>query len=418
MNPEADQLWRAPRWALAALLAVLGMLGPFSIDTYIPAFSGIARALDASPVQMQQTLSAYLFGFAFMNLFHGALADSFGRRPVVLWGIAVFTLASAGCAMSQSIGQLVLFRGLQGLSTGAGIVVSRAVVRDMFPPAQAQQVMSQVTIYFGVAPAIAPIIGGWLFVHAGWHAIFWFLTGVGVTLWIANFRLLPETLHVTQRQPFNVRNLMQGYWQLGSSPRFLLLALASGVPFNGMFLYVLSAPAFLGDLLGLAPTQFFWFFLLTIAGIMGGAWVSGRLAGKIAPRRQIRHGFLIMLLVSLFNVAANFVLAPNAGWALPTIALFAFGWALMVPVVTLLVLDLYPERRGLASSLQAVIGSTANGVVAGVIAPLVMHSTRALAVSSLLMMCLGLLAWIWLNRHWPEIGRLHAAETAVVSKLS
>ena len=125
MNPEADQLWRAPRWALAVLLAVLGMLGPFSIDTYIPAFSGIARALDASPVQMQQTLSAYLFGFAFMNLFHGALADSFGRRPVILWGIAVFALASAGCALSQTVGQLVLFRGLQGLSTGAGIVVSR-----------------------------------------------------------------------------------------------------------------------------------------------------------------------------------------------------------------------------------------------------------------------------------------------------
>jgi MFS transporter, DHA1 family, multidrug resistance protein len=283
------------------------------------------------------------------------------------------------------------------------------VIRDMFPPAQAQKVMSQVTIYFGVAPAIAPIIGGWLFVHAGWHSIFWFLTGVGVALWIANFRLLPETLHVTQRQPFNVRNLMQGYWQLGSSPRFLLLALASGVPFNGMFLYVLSAPAFLGEHLALAPTQFFWFFVLTIGGIMGGAWTSGRLAGKITPRRQIRHGFLIMLVVSLGNVAANFLLTPTAAWALFPIALFAFGWALMVPVVTLLVLDLYPERRGLSSSLQAVIGSTANGIVAGVIAPLVMHSTRALAVSSLLMMCVGLTAWLWLHRRWPDTGRAMAA---------
>ena len=163
-------------------------------------------------------------------------------------------------------------------------MVSRAVIRDMFPPAEAQKVMSQVTIYFGVAPAIAPIIGGWLFVHAGWHAIFWFLTGVGVVLWVANYKLLPETLHGDQRQPFNVRNLMRGYWQLGSNPRFLLLALASGVPFNGMFLYVLAAPAFLGEHLRLAPTQFFWFFLLTIGGIMGGAWASGRLAGKITPR--------------------------------------------------------------------------------------------------------------------------------------
>lgn len=405
MNPQAHQLWTAPRWALAALLALLGMLGPFSIDTYIPAFSGIAQAIGATPVQMQQTLSAYLFGFAFMNLLHGALSDSFGRRPVVLWGIAVFTLASAGCALSQTIGQLVFFRALQGLSTGAGIVVSRAVIRDMFPPDQAQKVMSQVTIYFGVAPAVAPIVGGWLFVHAGWHSIFWFLTSVGVALWIANWKLLPETLHVTHRQPFNVRNLMRGYWQLGSSPQFLLLALASGIPFNGMFLYVLSAPAFLGQHLHLAPTEFFWFFILTISGIMGGSFASGRLAGRIPPKRQIRWGFIVMFAVSLANVAANFLFPARAAWALIPIAVFAFGWALMVPVVTLLVLDLYPQRRGMASSLQAFIGSSANGIVAGVIAPLVMDSTRQLAVASLLMMGVGLVAWLVVKRRWPETGR-------------
>jgi DHA1 family bicyclomycin/chloramphenicol resistance-like MFS transporter len=410
MNPDAALIWRAPRWALAVLLALLGMLGPFSIDTYLPAFAGIAKSLGATPVEMQQTLSAYLFGFAFMNLFHGALSDSFGRRPVVLWGIAIFTLASAGCALSQSIGQLVFFRAMQGLSTGAGIVVSRAVIRDMFPPAQAQKVMSQVTIYFGVAPAIAPMVGGWLFVHLDWHSIFWFLTGVGVLLWTANFKLLPETLHLTQRQPFNVRHLMRGYWQLGSNPRFLLLALASGIPFNGMFLYVLSAPAFLGDHLALAPGQFFWFFTLTIAGIMSGAWLSGRMAGRIAPKQQIRHGFVIMLVVAVLNVAANLLFTAHVSWAMFPIAVFGFGWAMMVPVVTLLVLDLHPERRGMASSMQAFVGSTANGIVAGVIAPLVMHSTVALAFTSLGMLCVGLVSWTWLHRRWPEIGRSVSAE--------
>src|SRR5690349_15410575 len=410
MNPEAGQIWTAPRWALALLLALLGMLGPFSIDTYIPAFSGIAGALQATPVEMQQTLSAYLFGFAFMNLFHGALADSFGRRPVVLWGIAVFTLASLGCALSQTIGQLVFFRAMQGLSTGAGIVVSRAVIRDMFPPAEAQRVMSQVTIYFGVAPAIAPIIGGFLFVHLGWHSVFWFLVAVGVVLFAANWKLLPETLHQSQRQPFEVRHLMRGYWDLCSDPRFLLLALASGVPFNGMFLYVLAAPAFLGDHLSLQPQQFFWFFLLTIGGIMLGARASGRMAGKVTPKRQIRDGFLIMLVTSVVNVAANFFFDAHVAWALWPLAVFAFGWALMVPVVTLLVLDLHPERRGMASSLQAVIGSTANGLVAGAIAPLVMHSTLALAVTSMLMLGIGLVAWVWLHGQWPEIGRRVAAE--------
>ena len=405
MNPDAQKLWRAPQWAFAILLALLGMLGPFSIDTYIPAFSGIAKSLNATPLQMQQTLSAYLFGFAFMSLFHGAFSDSFGRRPVVLTGLAVFTFASLGCALSQSIGQLVFFRAVQGLSTGAGIVVSRAVIRDMYPPSQAQKVMSQVTIFFGAAPAIAPLMGGWLLLHSSWHAIFWFLTGIGVLLWVANYRLLPETLHVSQRQHFHVKNLLAGYWQLGSDPRFLLLALASGIPFNGMFLYVLSAPVFLGEHLGLPPEHFFWFFLLTIGGIMSGAYVSGRVAGKLTPKHQIRNGFAVMLTIGLVNLAANLLFKADVRWALFPIAIFAFGWAMMVPVVTLLVLDLHPDRRGMASSLQMFVGSTANGIVAGVVAPLVMHSTVALAAASVGMMSVGLCAWFYMRSRWPEIGQ-------------
>lgn len=404
MNPDAAQLWKAPRWALAVLLAVVGMLAPFSIDTYLPAFAAIARSLKATPVEMQQTLSAYLFGFAFMNLFHGALSDSFGRRPVILWGIAVFTLASVGCALSQTVGQLIFFRALQGLTCGAGVVVSRAVVRDMFPPSEAQKVMSQITIYFGIAPAVAPIIGGVISEYLDWHSIFWFLVAVGVLLWIANWRLLPETLHLNDRQPFQVGNLMRGYWQLLSDPRFVLLALASGVPFNGMFLYVLSAPVFLGEVLQLRPTQFFWFFILTISGIMAGSWLSGRKAGRVLPKNQIMQGFRIMLAVSVLNIIANAMFEPHALWSLWPIMVFSFGWALMVPVVTLLVLDLYPARRGMASSLQAVVGSTANGIVAGVVAPLVMHSALRLALVSAAFMSVGLVAWIWLRKRWPESG--------------
>ncbi len=398
MNPDAKTLWPHPQWVLAALLAALGTLGPFSIDTYLPAFSGIAQSLSATPAQMQQTLSAYLFGFALMNLFHGALSDAFGRRPVVLWGLAVFTLASLGCAMSQNIAQLVAFRALQGMSAGAGVVVSRAIIRDMFPPADAQRVMSQVTIFFGIAPAIAPVLGGLLFVAAGWHAIFWLLVAVGLLLLGFAARYLPETLHVDARQSFTPGPLMRGYASLVRNPRFGLLVLASGVPFNGMFLYVLSAPEWLGTHLGLKPTQFFWFFLSSIAGIMIGAAVSGRLAGRWRPRRQIRRGFAIMLTCALANVVLNATLAPHAAWALVPVAVYAFGWALMVPVVTLMVLDLAPDRRGMASSLQACVGSMANGIVAGVLAPLVMHSTLGLALASLGLLSVGLVAWLFVRR--------------------
>ena len=398
MNPHAQQLWCHPRWALAALLACLGSLGPFSIDTYLPAFSGIAQSLGATPAQMQQTLSAYLFGFALMNLFHGALSDSFGRRPVVLVGLALFTLASLGCALSETIGQLITFRALQGMSAGAGVVVSRAIIRDMFPPEEAQRVMSQVTIFFGVAPAIAPMLGGLLFVHLGWHSIFWLLVAIGLLLFVLMARGLPESLQAEARQPFAFKPLMRAYAELVRNPRFMLLVLASGVPFNGMFLYVLSAPEWLGSHLGLGPTQFFWFFGLTIAGIMIGAFFSGRLAGRMPARRQIRIGFSIMGVVSIVNVLLNLLLPPHPAWALLPVAFFAFGWALMVPVVTLMVLDMAPDRRGMASSLQACVGSAANGLVAGVVAPLVMHSTVALALSSMGLMGVGLVAWRWLKR--------------------
>jgi MFS transporter, DHA1 family, multidrug resistance protein len=397
MNPNAATLWTGKRWQLALLLACLGMLGPFSIDTYLPAFAGIAQTLGATPVQMQQTLSSYLLGFAVMNLFHGALSDSLGRRPVILAGIALFTLASLGCALSNSIGSLVFFRALQGISAGAGMVVSRAIIRDIFEPADAQRVMSQVTIYFGVAPAVAPLVGGFLYEVTNWHAIFWLLVVLGAMLWAACWRWLPETLHADTRQPFVVGNLMQGYWQLLRNPRFVALVFASGVPFNGMFLYVLSAPVFLGEHMRLAPTQFFWFFMLSISGIMGGAWCSGRMAGIVKPRHQIRHGFLIMLVTSLVNVVLSLVLPPSPWWSMWPIGVFSFGWALMVPAVTLMALDQVPARRGMASSVQSFVGSLANAGVAGVLAPLVMHSTVALALTSMGLMSVGIVAWLWVK---------------------
>ena len=397
MNPDAKLLWPGPRWTLALLLACLGMLGPFSIDTYLPAFSGIATSLGATPVQMQQTLSSYLLGFAVMNLFHGALSDSVGRRPVVLAGVAVFTVASLGCALSQTIGQLVFFRALQGMSAGAGMVVSRAIIRDMFPPADAQRVMSQVTIYFGIAPAVAPMIGGFLYAHTDWHSIFWLLVVLGALLWFSMWRWLPETLHVQARQPFEARHLLRGYWQMARSPRFMALVLASGIPFNGMFLYVLAAPVFLGEHLQLGPTQFFWFFMLTIGGIMGGAFLSGRLAGRIKPRHQIRHGFVIMFVVAVLNVVLNLLFEPHWAWAMLPVAMFSFGWSLMVPVVTLMTLDEVPERRGMASSVQSCIGSLANAAVAGIVVPLVMHSTLGLALTSLAFLAVGMVAWVWVK---------------------
>jgi DHA1 family bicyclomycin/chloramphenicol resistance-like MFS transporter len=169
------------------------------------------------------------------------------------------------------------------------------------------------------------------------------------------------------------------------------------VPFNGMFLYILASPVWLGDHLKLAPTQFFWHFVLSIGGIMAGAVWSGRLAGRVPPKRQIRWGLSIMLATTVVNLVLNATLEPHVSWALFPVAVFAFGWSLMVPAVTLILMDLVPERRGMASSVHAFLGSMANGLVAGALVPLVMHSTLALAVASAALMMVGLVAWIWVK---------------------
>ncbi len=401
MHPDADKLWRGPRWALALLLAALSALGPFAIDTYLPAFSAIAADVGATPVQMQQTLAAYLAGFAIMNLFHGAISDSLGRRPVVLAAMGVFSAASVGCAMAPGITELLAFRALQGMSAGGGMVVGRAVIRDLFAPHDAQRVMSQVTIWFGIAPAVAPLIGGWLLVWIDWQAIFWFMAALAALLLVLMWRTLPESLHPSQRQSLHPVHLLRGYWQLGASPRFLALALSSGVPFNGMFLYVLASPAWLGDHLGLAPTQFFWFFCISVGGIMLGAWLSGRLAGHVRRARQIALGWGVMVAATMLNLGCHAAGFTHPLAAMFPVGLYSIGWALVVPVVTLILLDLVPQRRGMASSLQAFLGSLANAIVAGAVVPLVMHATGALAWASAALMAVGLVAWMAVRRHVP-----------------
>src|SRR3954469_17195991 len=191
------------RWSFAALLAALATLGPFSIDAYLPAFAGIQESLQASPLEIQQTLSAYLFAFGVMFLFHGALSDSFGRRPVIIVALVVYTLASVACALSGTVHGLIVGRVFQGLSVGAGMVVGRAMIRDLFGPEDAQRLMSLVTLFFGLAPAIAPVIGGWLFLGMGWRSIFWFLAIVGLLLVAVSWKYLPETLAAAHRQSFH-----------------------------------------------------------------------------------------------------------------------------------------------------------------------------------------------------------------------
>jgi DHA1 family bicyclomycin/chloramphenicol resistance-like MFS transporter len=390
----ARQALPATARALAVILAALAMIGPFTIDTYLPSFPFIGADLQATPAQMQQTLSLYLFTLAFMTLFHGTLSDSFGRRPVILVSLALYVLTSVGCALATSLPQLLFWRAVQGLAAGAGIIVGRAIIRDTFSGHEAQRLMSLVTMIFGVAPAIAPVIGGWLQDLFGWRTIFWFLAAYGVVLFFAAVRRLPETHLPAARQPFEVRPLLRNYLRLGSDPKLVLLCLAIAFNFSGFFLYVVSAPAVIYDLLRMTEKDFAWLFVPGISGVMFGAFLSGRLAERLSPQRTVLVGYLVMVCAAVFNIGYSTFFPPALPWTVLPVMIYTVGMALVMPSVSLIALDLFPKLRGMTSSLQGFAHSLFSGLTAGLVSPLLSHSALTLACGMGGMALLGGLAWM------------------------
>jgi len=364
---------------LPFILASLAMIGPFTIDTYLPAFPAMASSLDASMLEVQQTLTAYLLPFAAAMLWQGALSDTLGRRRVILWGLAIYVAASVFCAAATNIEMLWLGRALQGLSAGVGMVVGRAMIRDLYDGAAAQRLMAKVGIIFATAPALAPILGGWIHAFFDWHAIFVFLALFGAALWLLVWRRLPETLPEAKRQPLSLRNLWAGYRSVFGNAAFMRLSIALACVFNGMFVYVLSAPVFLMTHLQLSAQDFAWLFVPMVAGLMAGSLISGRIAGLRTPQQSIRLGFVLTAAACALNIALN--LNGNLGlpWAVLALPLFTCGLGVIMPGLQLLALDLFPDRRGMASSCQGTVHTGVNALVAGVVVPVFWGSTLTLA---------------------------------------
>ena len=374
---------------IATLLASLSALGPFSIDTYLPSFHEIGEKLQATPLEVQQTLSAYLFSFALMTLWHGAISDRFGRRKVILVAVGLFAVASAGCMLATRIEQLWFWRAMQGVTAGAGIVISRAIVRDLFDGAEAQRLMSQITMMFALAPAVAPVIGGWLQTLFGWRSIFAFLVLATGVLWLACWKLLPETLPPEKRQSLRPTYLASTYWKVMTSPAFLTACAALALNFSGFFVYILSAPVFLMTHLGVPETGFLWLFGPAMAGLTGGSWLSGRLAGKVSLPRTIATGYAVMGSAAGINLLLNIALPPGLPWSVLPIFIYTLGMSLAMPCLSLFALDPFPAQRGLAASCQTFFQSGFNGITAALIAPALWGSTLTLSLGMAGLMLIG-----------------------------
>ncbi|MFS8063720.1 MAG: multidrug effflux MFS transporter, partial [Luteimonas sp.] len=389
---------------LALLLGGLAMFGPFSIDTIFPAFPQIGAQLGADKLAMQQTISVYLFAYALTSVVHGPLSDAIGRRKVILGGLAIFVLASVGCALSRDLPTLLAFRAVQGLSAGVGLIVGRALIRDVLHGDDAQRMMSQVSMIFGIAPAIAPIIGGWILGWSRWPMIFWFLVVFSLLLLIATWRALPETHPPSARLLLAPRRLLRDYVAIFVNPRFQRLAAAGTFNFGALFLYIASAPAFVLDILHLNQRKFGWFFVPMISGMMLGAFVSGRTAGRVSGRKLSGIGFACCGLAAVLNIGYNLLVdAPALPWAVLPISLNAFGIALVFPILTLAILDMYPRQRGSASSLQAFTSLVSNALIAGVLSPWLSHVPLYLALGAAIFALLGWAFWHWEMRSGHRI---------------
>ncbi|WP_232547578.1 multidrug effflux MFS transporter [Propioniciclava soli] len=382
---------------LLVTLAALGMVGPFSIDTMFPAFTQMGESLGVGSVALQQLISVYMLAFGTMSLFHGPISDAVGRKPVIIVGGLLYTAASVGCALSPNLGLLLVFRALQGASAGAGQIISRAMVSDLFPRPVAQRVMSHIAMIFGLAPALAPVVGGWLLLAGDWTVIFWFLAVFGLLVVGLTVLVLPESHPAEARSPLRVGPLFSGLVAVWRDPAGRRLAFAGMTNFAGMFLYISSAPLIVVTHLGGGEQDFWWLFFPLIGGLVFGSWVAGRLAGRLPGTRIATIGYLVSLGAGSVNLVLTLIPATQGlPWAVLVLPVYSFGIALAFPILTLEMLALFPSRRGAASSVQSFVQLMSNAVIAGVLAPFVGISLASLAATALAFTGVG---WVLWRRH-------------------
>jgi len=378
---------------LAIVLASLAALAPFAIDTYLPAFPALEQALGTNTHAIQQSLTFYLLPYAIMTLWHGAISDSIGRLAAIRWGLGIFILASVGCAFAPNVETLWFFRVVQGLSAGAGNVVARAMVRDLFEGAQAQRVMATVQMLFGIAPAVAPIIGG-LLLGIHWQAIFVFLAlYAGISLWAAMVHL-PETMPPAKRVPLSMRRVLSDYRLVFSDEDFNFAVFALGANFAAFFVYVLASPVFLVNHLGLTEHQFGWMFIPTVCGMVLGSYLAKKAAGRVARWKVIRIAYAWMTTIALLNLTICFTVPSDPIYNILPVALFNIGMALAMPILSLVALDRFPKIRGTAASGQVFIQMMLSTVSAGIIVPLAWYAPSGLALAMAGYLLLGWLAVI------------------------
>jgi DHA1 family bicyclomycin/chloramphenicol resistance-like MFS transporter len=350
--------------ALAALLGALTALGPLGVDMYLPAFPAMGADLGASPGAVQRTLAAFLFGMAAGQLVMGPLSDRYGRRVPLFGGLALFTLASLGCALAASAEALTWLRVAQALGGCAGMVAARAVVRDLCDERGAVRMMASLMLVMGAAPILAPMLGSFVLAAFGWRAIFWLLAAYGLVAMLLVVRFLPESLPPERRRRDGPAAILAVYLEILRDRRFLAHALAGAVPMVGLFAYLVASPHVLMGIHGLDPLTYGVAFGANAFGLILASQVVARLVRRIAPARLLLGASTLCMAAGL---AVPVAVATGGLWPL-LVALFCYLGVMggVLPMASALAMA--PMGR-VAGSASAVIGTLqfGGGAVVGVL---------------------------------------------------
>lgn len=311
-------------------------------------------------------------------------------------GLVVYGVASVVGALAPSMPVLLACRVFQGLSAGAGVIISRTLVRDLYEGADAQRLMSRVMMIFGLAPAIAPVIGGLLLGLGPWPLIFWFLAGLAVVLIVATLVVLPETHPPADRTPLRIGALLRDLVEVARTPRFERVAWAGAFSFGAYFIYIGAAAIVVVDLLHRGQGDFWMLFVPLIAGMVAGSWLSGRSAGRISKSRLVSIGLVIAVGAAAVNIALAAIPATaRLPYAVIGPSLLGLAVGMCYPTVQLVVLDQFEHRRGSAASGFTFAGLILNGVGAGVLAPVITGSLRTLALVTMGFVLVAVALWTW-----------------------
>ena len=340
--------------AMTAVLALFTAVGPLSTDMYLPALPALARDLGASVAGTQLTLSVFLVGFAVGQFVYGPVSDKVGRKPVLLAGLVLFAFSSIACALAQSIEALIAARFAQALGGAGPIVLGRAMVRDLYEGARAGRELSRMGTIMGVVPAIAPVLGGFLFEAAGWRAIFGVIAGLGVALIAVAALLMPETIRSRSPARLSFGSVLRGFGTLLQNPAYRAYVGLAALGYGGLFAFISGSSFVLQGFYGLDEVQYGLSFAVTVLGYIAGTLAAQRLIGRWGLDRVIGLGVGFLAaggLLMLILVGAG---VPSSFAGTGPMTLYTAGVGMALPLAQASAMAPFPERAGAASSFLGI----------------------------------------------------------------